>query len=88
MMGIKKAGEKQVLVKLRRGHPSRVMRARLTSGDVVEIKETGIVIAASEVSREMQGCKWWEIEAVEEKQDAPGEKQTAGGNEKKATPEK
>lgn len=60
---------KKVNVKLKKGHPKRVMRAMLTDGSVVVIDEVGLDIAAELVGRDVTRCGWFRHEGTKEEQE-------------------
>ncbi len=70
-----------VRVKLRRGHPNRVMLARLADDQVVSVDEAGLVVDAGLVSAEMRGCGWIEVDEETSTQRHKGTKEEQGQEE-------
>lgn len=52
--------DKKTKVRLRQGHPNRVMLARLADDSVISIDESGVDIAPELISKEMTRCGWFE----------------------------
>lgn len=51
----------QVTVKVRSGHPTGQMLARLSDDSVVTVVRGGLMLDESQVSREMRECGWFEF---------------------------
>lgn len=57
---------KQVILRLRAGHPSGAMLARLRSGEVVRVTPEGMRVDEEEITEMMRRCDWNVIEKAAE----------------------
>lgn len=85
-----------MIVKLRQGHPNRVMLARLADGAVVSVNEAGLEIEPGQVSDEMRTSGWFEtagkaeavVQEPKKKEIQSGDADGAeGGNDQGNSPE-